>query len=125
MVRADTCLESFRRLQPALSAAADSCWSARTRHDSETVLPADRLVLEGQPVPVGEPVVFQHSATKQNLNLTNENYFNDFGQETEVSGHTSHSIGKAAVMENMNKGMVKSDLDKPELAGNHWRLCSY
>ena len=43
MVRADTCLESFRRLQPALSAAADSCWSARTRHDSETVLPADRL----------------------------------------------------------------------------------
>ena len=34
MVRADTCLESFRRLQPALSAAADSCWSAGTRHDS-------------------------------------------------------------------------------------------
>ena len=88
------------------------------------VLPADRLVLEGQPVPVGEPVVFQHSATKQNLNLTNENYFNDFGQETEVSGYASHSIGKAAVMENMKKGMVKSDLDKPELAGNHWRLCS-
>ncbi|MEC8269405.1 MAG: mannose-1-phosphate guanylyltransferase/mannose-6-phosphate isomerase [Pseudomonadota bacterium] len=43
MVRADTCLESFRRLQPALSAAADSCWAARTQHDAETVLPADRL----------------------------------------------------------------------------------
>ncbi len=43
MVRADTCLESFRRLQPALSGAADSCWAARTQHDAETVLPADRL----------------------------------------------------------------------------------
>ena len=43
MVRAHTCLESFRRLQPALSAAADSCWAARTQYDAETVLPADRL----------------------------------------------------------------------------------
>ena len=43
MVRTDTCLESFRRLQPALSAAADSSWAARTQHDAETVLPADRL----------------------------------------------------------------------------------
>ena len=43
MVRADACLESFRRLQPALSAAADSCWAARTQRDTETVLPADRL----------------------------------------------------------------------------------
>jgi len=43
MVRADTCLESFRRFQPTLSAAADSCWAARTQRDSEIILPADRL----------------------------------------------------------------------------------
>ena len=43
MVRADTCLESFRRLQPELCDAADRCWQARSQQDNEIILPADRL----------------------------------------------------------------------------------
>ena len=43
MVRAATCLESFHRLQPELSAAADLCWQARIQHETEIILPADRL----------------------------------------------------------------------------------
>ena len=43
MVRADTCLESFQRLQPALSAAADTCWAAGIQRDTEIVLPANQL----------------------------------------------------------------------------------
>ena len=86
------------------------------------VEPTDRLVRDGEPVPVGEAVVLQHAASKQNLRLTDCHYHNDFGSEFELSGHTEYSIGKAAVMENMAKGRVKYDLDKPVMSSNVWTI---
>lgn len=86
------------------------------------VEPTDHLVRDGEPVPVGDAVVLQHAATKQNLRLTDCHYHNDFGSEFEVSGHTEYSTGKAAVMENMSKGRVKYDLDKPVMSSNVWTI---
>jgi mannose-1-phosphate guanylyltransferase/mannose-6-phosphate isomerase len=47
MVKADTCIESFRRYAPDLASAADACWQERVTLDDETTLP--KLALESVP----------------------------------------------------------------------------
>ena len=43
MVRADACIESFRRHAPDLASAADACWEASLTRDDETTLPKPAL----------------------------------------------------------------------------------
>ena len=38
MVRADACIQSFRRHAPDLASAADACWEAGLTRDDETIL---------------------------------------------------------------------------------------
>ena len=43
MVRADACIESFRRHAPDLASAADACWEASLTRGDETTLPKPAL----------------------------------------------------------------------------------
>ena len=80
---------------------------------------------EGEKVPVGKAVVLQHCATRQNLCLMPQFKFqNDFGAEYEVCAKTLTVLGKNLTMEKITQGMVRGDLEKPELPNNFWVFIS-
>ena len=89
------------------------------------ILPAvggqkDRM---GEVVRAGEPIMFDHCATKQYLFSDKIDYRNDFGIEYEVSAMCAATKSKTQILANENKGtQVRENIHKGVPATNYWSI---
>lgn len=87
-----------------------------TYNNAWTACPVDtsqRLIVEGQPVAVGTSFFLEHCATKQYLHCDpNLVYWNDFGQECEVTCHSAVSTRKAQNLAASTQGATPQSLEK-------------
>mmetsp|Transcript_19170 Transcript_19170/g.36701 ORF Transcript_19170/g.36701 Transcript_19170/m.36701 type:complete len:408 (-) Transcript_19170:219-1442(-) len=82
--------------------------------------PANRPKLIGQPVQTGAPVLLEHCSTRQHLNCEEKMYWNDFGEEHEVTAHSTARFHRAQVMENVTNGCPISLVTKNQEDSNLW-----
>lgn len=94
----------------------DTVWKAQWKEISR------RFEMEGQPCPANSEVVLLHAPTNTALSSSQQAvYFNDFGREYEVCGHSAIDIRKSQGL--MAELMGKQTTDIPfrkENSPNHW-----
>mmetsp|Transcript_38298 Transcript_38298/g.53167 ORF Transcript_38298/g.53167 Transcript_38298/m.53167 type:complete len:197 (+) Transcript_38298:325-915(+) len=76
----------------------------------------------GQIVPAGGPVLIEHCNTAQYLNCEERKYWNDFGEEFEVSAHATTRFHRAQVLMNMSEGAPESMSVKNQEKCNIWTI---
>lgn len=89
------------------------------------ILPVNGNLQErrGEVARSGEPVIFEHCATKEYLYCDNHSYTNMFGKEYEVSCKTAADKHKTQILHNENKGsLVRENHHKNFEGVNCWSI---
>ena len=93
----------------------DTVWKAQWRDISR------RFEMEGEPVPANGEIVIVHAPTNTCLSSSKLTYYNDFGLEYEVCGHSHVDIRKSQGLYAELQGRTTTDIPfRKESTPNHW-----